>query len=371
MRNNRTRLLLTTGLALATVSNVAHAQSSDEETTSAEDTGNVIIVTAQKREQQLQDVPISITVFQDEFLENTTSDTLQDLSNFAPNLSLSPGLGNSQTSVFIRGIGSPGNSLGIEPSVGVFIDDVYQARLFGISTDLIDIERVEVLRGPQGTLYGRNTSAGAINIFTQAPDYQDFQVSADARYGSFNEIRLRGSVSAPIVEDKIAVRLSGNLSRGDGPVLNTTLNDDQARNLDQYSVRGKIGFRLSDAFEIELRGFYQKQDERFNNFDFSRVGTATILFHNLFGLAGQLPSDPFDFEVQQNSVSIDENEVWGGSLRASYDFGAASLISVTSDQNYSGLNDTDADFTAIPIFRAGGNPRTRELFARVAVGVER
>ena len=353
MTNTRKKLLLTTGLALAAASGTARAQDAADGPAETVANENIIIVTAQKREQALQDVPIAITAFQGEFLENTTSDNLQDLGNFTPNLSLSPGLGNSQTSVFIRGIGSPGNSLGIEPSVGVFIDDVYQARLFGITTDLIDIERVEVLRGPQGTLYGRNTSAGAINIFTEAPDYQNFALSADARYGTDDEIRLRGSVSVPLVEDKVAIRLSGNLSRGDGPVLNTTLNDDKARNLDQYSFRGKLGFRPTDALEIELRGFYQKQNESFNAFDFSIVGQATTLFHGLFGLTDQLPSGPFDYEVQQNSVSLDENEVWGGSLRASYDFGAASLISVSSYQKYNGFNDTDADFTAIPIFRAG------------------
>ncbi len=314
---------------------------------------NIIVVTAQKREQVLQDVPIAVTAFQGEFLQETATDTLIQLESFTPNLSIAPGLGNSQASVFIRGIGSPGNSAGIEPSVGVFIDDVFQARLFGISTDLIDIERVEVLRGPQGTLYGRNTSAGAINIVTNAPDYDDFSVIADGRYGSFNEIRLRGSVSAPLVPGKVAVRLSGSLAKGDGQFTNTTLNDDEARNLDQWSVRGKIGFRPSDQVEIELRGFYQKQDESFNAFDFSTVGPATVGLHAAFGLLNELPSDPFDYDIQQNRVSRDVNEVWGVSLKATIDLGAASLVSVSAYQKYDGFNDTDADFTAIPILTAG------------------
>ena len=123
-----------------------------------------VIVTANKREERLRDVPASVSAFDQDFIEDTAVKGLSELEDYTPGLSIKTGTGSRATAIRIRGIGSLGSNSGIDPSVGVFIDGVYQGRAGMSLVDLVDIDRVEVLRGPQGTLYGKNTAAGAINI---------------------------------------------------------------------------------------------------------------------------------------------------------------------------------------------------------------
>ena len=127
------------------------------------------MVTANRREQSLQEVPMSVSAFTGDFFKDTGVKNLSDLEQYTPSLKITPGTDSSAVSIRIRGIGSIGSNVGIDPSVGMFIDGVYQGRAGMSVGDLVDIERVEVLRGPQGTLYGKNTAAGAISIITKTP----------------------------------------------------------------------------------------------------------------------------------------------------------------------------------------------------------
>lgn len=174
-----------------------------------------ITVTATKRAENLQEVPISITAIGGQELLDAGITEFRQIQAFVPNLQIRPVTDSRSTSVRIRGIGSVGNNAGIDPSVGIFIDGVYHGRTGMSVGDLLDIERIEVLRGPQGTLYGKNTAAGAINVLTRHPVY-DYETFVEGVVGNYGDLQLRGSVNAPLVEDRVAVRLSGFKVRRDG-----------------------------------------------------------------------------------------------------------------------------------------------------------
>ncbi|HZG32113.1 MAG TPA: TonB-dependent receptor plug domain-containing protein, partial [Sphingopyxis sp.] len=179
------------------------------------DAGGDIIVTAQKRAQNLQDVPLAVSAFSGEKLAESGAADLSQLSIIAPSLSFV----RSDTELFtptirIRGIGTSGNNIGLESAVGIFLDGVYLSRSgFGMG-DLADVERVEVLRGPQGTLFGRNTSAGAINIVTKAPGFA-FDYQLEATLTEYDGRIVRGTVTAPLVDDLVAVRMTGGINKRD------------------------------------------------------------------------------------------------------------------------------------------------------------
>jgi iron complex outermembrane receptor protein len=167
------------GIGALALASPALAQSQDPQAGAREDaaeaTSGAIIVTAQFREQDLQDTPIAITAMNAEMLEARSQTNITDLADFAPNVKLEPatGLQGNSIAAFIRGIGQSDASFALEPGVGVYIDDIYYGTTFGAVMDLTDLERVEVLRGPQGTLAGKNSVGGAIRLFTREPDAQE------------------------------------------------------------------------------------------------------------------------------------------------------------------------------------------------------
>jgi iron complex outermembrane receptor protein len=174
-----------------------------------------LFVTATKREEALQDVPISMSALNASFLDDSGITQFGQISEYVPNLKINPMTDTRGTVMRIRGIGSAGNNAGIDPSVGLFIDGVYQGRAGMSIGDLLDIERVEVLRGPQGTLYGKNTAAGLINIISKRPVYE-WEAIAEAVYGNYGNYETRTSVNFPIVDEHIAGRFSGYWVTRDG-----------------------------------------------------------------------------------------------------------------------------------------------------------
>jgi len=174
-----------------------------------------LFVTATKREESLQDVPISMSALNAGFLDDAGLTKFAQLQEYVPNLTINPVTDTRGTIIRIRGIGSTGVNAGIDPSVGVFIDGVYQGRAGMSVGDLLDIERVEVLRGPQGTLYGKNTAAGLINIISKRPVYE-WEAIAEGVYGNFGNYEGRASVNIPIVDEHVAMRFSGYQVTRDG-----------------------------------------------------------------------------------------------------------------------------------------------------------
>ncbi len=174
-----------------------------------------IVVTANKRAESIQEVPMSVTAFTSEFFKDAGVTNLQGLEQYTPSLKITPGTDSNSTSIRIRGIGSVGTNAGIDPSVGMFIDGVYQGRAGMSIGDLIDIERVEILRGPQGTLYGKNTAAGAISIITMAPSPDALESTVETTYNSDERAEIHAMVNVPFGDSGNAMRLTGYGIDGD------------------------------------------------------------------------------------------------------------------------------------------------------------
>jgi iron complex outermembrane receptor protein len=179
-----------------------------------------VIVTASRRTEKLQEVAMSVSAFTGDFLIESGVNSLVGLDQYTPNLQITPGPSSRDTSYRIRGIGSVGSNSGIDPSVGIFLDGIYQGRAGMSIGDLVDVERVEILRGPQGSLYGKNTAAGAISVVTKKPSLE-FESLVELSYDSNERGELRGMVNVPLGDSPHAMRLSGWIVNGDHLYENT------------------------------------------------------------------------------------------------------------------------------------------------------
>ena len=169
-----------------------------------------IIVTARKVEENLQDVPVAVTAFSGEDLQNQNIQRLQDVANFTPGLAMRQGSSTpSAVTITLRGLVQTDILATLDPSVGTYVDGVYWSRAYGLNSDILDASSVRVLKGPQGTLFGRNTTGGALLINTNDPDLNEYGGKISASYGRFNELTLNAVSNIPIIEDKIAIRLTG------------------------------------------------------------------------------------------------------------------------------------------------------------------
>jgi iron complex outermembrane receptor protein len=242
-------------IALSAVHGMAHAQSEEQVQTGSGAEEGTIIVTAQKRAQNLQDVPLAISAFNGETLREQGATTTQDVAALVPGLSIpneSPS-GATNAFIFMRGIGTDNTQYTLDPAVGIYLDGVYLARAYGTSFDLVDVERVEVLRGPQGTLYGRNSSAGAIRVISKAPVLRGLDVVASVGYGRFNELRGDATVSAPIIEDKLGVRITASHRENDGFQVNALNRSDRAQSVNFSSINASVLFAPTEDVSVTLR----------------------------------------------------------------------------------------------------------------------
>ncbi len=230
--------------ALATASWAVIAAACAAAPSVAQESGTVaeLVVTAQKREQNLQDVPIVVTTLPQRQLQDAGVRDIKDLQVLAPGLSVTSSTSEAQTSARIRGVGTIGDNPGLESSVGTVVDGVYRARSGVAFGDLGELERVEILKGPQGTLFGKNTSAGVISVLTKAPSF-DFEAAGELTVGDHGALGVAGSVTGPIVADKLAGRLYAakrerdgfaDVHVGAGPRTRT---DDTDQNY--YTIRGR------------------------------------------------------------------------------------------------------------------------------------
>ena len=203
------------------ISTIAASGTAFGQDTDADDGGYIeeIVVTAQKREKTLLETPVAISAFSADTLERSSVRDIRDLQSLVPSFNLTQSQSSFQTVVNIRGLGTSGNNAGLEPSVGIYVDGVFRSRTGAATGDFLSLERIEVLRGPQSTLFGKNTSAGVISIITQKPRYE-FGGKAEVTYGNYNQVIVKGTVTGPLIEDKLAVRLSANYNKRDGFLTN-------------------------------------------------------------------------------------------------------------------------------------------------------
>lgn len=342
-----TRLALLAGAAtIAIAPTAAFAQDADEpveDGTEAVDS-NIIVVTATKREQTLQETPISVSVTSGETLEQAQIRDVLDLQTVAPSLRVSQ-LQNSSSSTFIiRGFGNGDNNFGIEPSVGVFIDGVFRSRSASSLNDLANVQRIEVLNGPQSTLFGKNASAGVISVITRAPQFQ-FGGSIEAGYGEFNDIRLKADITGPIT-DTVAFALDGSYNKRDGYGRIVNLNNADINDRNRYTARGQLLFEPSDSLRIRAIADYSKIDEACCVVSTLVAGPTAPA---VFAVGGALSTDFFSYDTFLNKVPVNKVENYGGSVQADLEFGALSLTSITAYRELKNFVDQDVDFTSADI----------------------
>lgn len=320
-----------------------------------------LVVTAQKRAQDIQDVPISMTALTSQFIEDSGLTSVMDMTQYVPNVQINSVTDSRSTAIRIRGIGTDGNNAGIDPSVGVFIDGVFQGRSGASSiTDLIDIERIEVLRGPQGTLYGKNTAAGAINVVSKKPVLDVWEGIIEGQLGNFQNRQIRGSINIPLIEDFAALRFSGfYVDRGPYDRL---VNGEGVNDTNRKGMRLRALFDLTDDLELVLWGDYNAEDstccvadiqsyEGFPNLDvvFSEDFASTIPgIGSLEGATGRPlpPVDPFDRVVDANLAPVNDVTVWGVAGELNYDIDDYVITFLNAYRQFHTFSTLDGDFSS-------------------------
>ncbi|KPQ26464.1 MAG: TonB-dependent receptor, partial [Porphyrobacter sp. HL-46] len=250
-------------MACSALTTPAFAQDTDTETEApVVRDGNVIIVTATRRAQDVQDIPLAVTAISPQQLEAQRVVNIQQISALAPSFTASQAqLASGSVVLRVRGIGTTSNNIGFESAVGIFIDGAYQSRPGVALSEFVDVERVEVLRGPQGTLFGRNTSAGALNITNVRPDVTEFGGFVNAEYGNFDELSLQGAVNVPIIQDTLAMRVTGAYRKRDGFLDVVDRNGNtigDTNDVDQWLVRGQIGWDTDSGLRGRIIADYSK-----------------------------------------------------------------------------------------------------------------
>jgi len=301
-----------------------------------------IIVTASKRPQTLQEIPVAVSVVTSATLDQARIRDIKDLQSLVPSLKVTQLQTSGNTNFIIRGFGNGANNAGIEPSVGVFIDGVYRSRSASALADLPNLERIEVLRGPQSTLFGKNASAGVISVITAAPDLHAFSGSASITVGDFNELVIKGDVTGPL-SDTVAFSLSGSSNSRDGYFTN--LSDGEKLNENnRWGVRGQLLFQPSDNLEVRLIADMDEIDEKC-------CGVANLVNGPTGGIiqliGGQInPEAPFSRSQFYDFNPTNEIENSGFSAQVDYDFESVTLTSITSFRNSSRVENADVDFTS-------------------------
>ena len=325
-----------------------------------------IIVTAQKREQNLQDVPAAINAYDDTRIRETGIQRIEELANITPSITFGKGISFAKASLNVRGVGTKVFGTGVEPTVATVVDGIVLARGGAGLDDIPDIDRIEVLRGPQSTLYGKNASAGLIHIITKNPNFDEYEGTFDLIGTSDQETKTSGSVSGPIGENA-AFRLSGYRRFWDGNVYNE-YNGDTLNGFDTYGLRGKLEFRpaagTSVLFSTDFSSQVADGGVRVLRVDSDSVFTdpAAIGITDetapLFGLRDSSPATAGQLtgitgSPENNRVNLDINptieaENYGASLTVNTGFGEFDFISITGYRGWTQNNYRDNDQTQLP-----------------------
>lgn len=332
-----------------------------------------IFVTARRREERAQDVPIALTAVSGDTLERAGAISLVQIAQLTPTLVIR---NNNARNTFanIRGLGSNSDQNdGLEIGVGFYIDDVYYGRIGASQFDFIDLDRVEVLRGPQGTLFGKNTTAGAINITTRAPSFETgFTGEVTVGEGGYHQVR--GSLTGALVQDLAAFRLTVSDTHRDGTLYNL-FNDSKINDYDNFSARGQLLLTPAHNLEVRIIGDYAKQTS------YSRTGSVVGLFTKFANgatisnnwldrvtRAGYTPrfdlDDPFARVVDVNGPVQANMKGYGVSGKIDWDLGPVTLTSITAWRGWDWLPDNDTDSTPLAVTLRSGTDNHQRQFSQ-------
>jgi len=344
-----------------------------------------IVITAQGRRQVLQDVPLAVTAVGGDQMQNSGANDIRQLNQLAPSLLVSSTGTEANGSARIRGIGTVGDNPGLESSVAVFIDGVYRSRSGIGLNELGEVERVEVLRGPQGTLFGRNASAGLIHIITRRPELGDFSGYGELSYGNFNQIRAAGAINVPM-GSTLAGRIDAVYAQRDGfyHVVNPTGGtESRVNDRDRFFVRGQLLFEPNDALSFRVIADYTKRDES--------CCAAVYLDRDTTPNIGNLnnPATPLNSPDGNNIINVlrdlgqplagfsnpysrniyvspgrsfnGDTEDMGISMEVNWDLGNANLTSITAYRDYESGQPGDIDYGAVDILYRAAPGVVREF----------
>jgi len=332
----------------ATLSNIAIAEGELEE----------VVVTAQKREQNLQDVPVAVSAFSGQVLRDAGVRDMFELTSIAPSLTVVASQTSTTTAFGIRGIFTSSQNFGLESSVGLYVDGVYRARQGSMINNLVDVQSVEVLRGPQGTLFGRNTPAGAITVNSVAPDFEGTGF-LEGGAGDYDLLEVSGAKSFTVIDDVLAVRMTGFNSDRDGvidAVGNEIQQDDAINDRNRWGLRFQALYTPNDDLTLRFIGDHSKVDEYCcavgnweNNFftpnppPSGKTGTDTIVRDQLGGTV--LPGkDFYDYKVSTSFKPESQNTDEGVSLQADWQTDYFLVTSITAYRAHDSYDNIDADF---------------------------
>jgi iron complex outermembrane receptor protein len=358
-------LIASPAFAKADTASADQAAAADE--AAPRDAGD-IVVTARRREESAQSIPIALSVLDSKQLDSAGAYNVNRLQQLQPSIQFfSSNPRNS--AINIRGLGAPFGLTndGIEQGVGFYVDQVYIGRIGASTFDFVDVERVEVLRGPQGTLYGKNTTAGALNITTKKPSFSP-EGQAEFTVGNYGFVQAKASVSGPLT-DKVAVRLSGSGTRRDGTILNQLTGVDLHRQ-DNVGVRGSVLWKPTSNLDFTLTGDFNVQNPLCCVQYYARVAptqrAANRQYDALAAAFGYSPpsKNPFDRVTDLDASINSRQEIGGVSLVGNWDVGPATITSVTSWRYWDWKPANDRDYIGLPITTISQNPSQQKQISQ-------
>lgn len=345
-------------LSLALTSSLSFAQE-------AEDEGRLetITVTAQKRAQNLQEVPVSVTAFTGDEMAEAVIKDMYDLQTNVPGLGAFQSQSATNSSFSIRGVGTSSQNFGLESSVGLYVDGVYRARQNSMINNLVDVAAVEVLRGPQGTLFGKNTPSGAILVSTVAPSHDGGDGFVEATVGNYGLINVSGAMSFSAIEDVLAFRATGFSSSRDGTISDVNLGEDVLNDRNRWGGRLQALYTPNDDVSIRIIADYSEIDE-------ICCGAPVQLSNAIVNPAGEIGTDLalptldgtdytvfaggdafFDREVAVSFLPESSMTDKGLSAELNWDLDDNyTFVSISAYRNFESFDNIDADFTDVDLF---------------------
>ena len=307
----------------------------------------------------MQEIPIAVSVIQSAELKESRILDVKDLQFLVPSLRVTQLQTSGNTNFLIRGFGNGANNAGIEPSVGVFIDGVYRSRSASALNDFPNLERIEVLRGPQSTLFGKNASAGVISVVTAKPSMDGYTGSAAVTIGDESQIIVSGDVSGPL-SDTSGFSLSASVNQRDGYYDNLA-GGDELGELDRWSIRGQLLIQPSDDLEFRFMADREELDEVCCGVANLQNGPTGAIIQAIGG--NLVPEQPFAYEGFYDFTPVNEFENSGISLQMDYDINdAMTFTSITSIRNLERFDNSDVDFTSAALIDASqGNLTDTEI----------
>lgn len=335
-----------------------------------------IIVQAQKTSQNLQEVPVAVTALSGQDIVETVSRDMFDLQNYVPAFGAFQNQSVTNSGFSIRGIGTSSQNFGFESSVGLYVDGVYRSRQNALISDLVDIESIEVLRGPQGTLFGKNTAAGAMTLTTVAPSHNERDGFAEAIIGNDDLVRLSAGSSFSLIDDILAMRVSGFSSHGDGFITEEN-NSRTLNNRNRSAVKAQLLYTPTTDISVRLIADYGELDERCcgaltfqNNIQANDIagkfGTDALLLQPPFNATIYGREDFYNYKTSLSQTPLSKMEDKGLSVQVDLALNNAwNFVSISAYRAFDSLDTVDTDFSDANLLTATNDARQQSFSQEV------